>query len=69
MHSSKTRKEKIERLVQGLYSVNTWVASCVVGASFPSISDLNSKIVKGIAGPVSLKILKEHDKSFQHKKM
>jgi hypothetical protein len=40
----------------------------MVCASFPSISDQNSRIVRALAGPVSLKIFKEHDKSFQQKK-
>jgi hypothetical protein len=46
------------------FDQNTGVANCKVCASFPRISDQNSKIVKGFPGPLKLETLKNH-KSFQ----
>jgi hypothetical protein len=48
------------------FDQNTGVANCKVFASFPSISDQNSKTVKGFTGPFKLETFKKHDKSFQH---
>jgi hypothetical protein len=48
------------------FDQNSGVENCEVCASFPRISDQNSKIVKGFLGPLKLETFKKHDKSFQH---
>lgn len=40
----------------------------IICAFLPSISDQNSKRVKGFTGPSKLETFKRQDKSFQHKK-
>jgi hypothetical protein len=48
------------------FDQNTGVENCKVCASFPRISDQNSKIAKGFPGPFKLETFKKHNKSFQH---